>query len=72
MLPLVAIAVSPASAREAVCVAVTLVALVVLGDTGARLGGAPRSRAIVRVVTWGALAMAVTAGIGALLGTAGI
>ena len=72
VLPLVAIAVSPASAREAVCVAVTLVALVVLGDTGARLGGAPRSRAIVRVVTWGALAMAVTAGIGALLGTAGI
>ncbi len=49
---------------------VTLVALVVLGDTGARLGGAPRGRAIGRVVFWGAAAMAVTSGIGALVGTA--
>jgi len=35
----------------------------------ARLGGAPRGRATVRVVTWGAIAMAITAGIGALVGT---
>jgi len=50
-------------------VAVTLVALAVLGDLGARLGGAPRRPATVRVVVWGAIAMAVTAGIGALVGT---
>jgi VIT1/CCC1 family predicted Fe2+/Mn2+ transporter len=34
------------------------------------LGGAPRRPATVRVVVWGAIAMAVTAGIGALVGTA--
>jgi VIT1/CCC1 family predicted Fe2+/Mn2+ transporter len=49
-------------------VVVTLVALALLGDLGARLGGAPRRAATVRVVVWGALAMAVTAGIGALVG----
>ena len=47
----------------------TLVALALLGDLGARLGGAARRRATVRVVAWGAVAMAVTAGIGALVGT---
>jgi VIT1/CCC1 family predicted Fe2+/Mn2+ transporter len=69
ILPLAAIGVSPSSVRVVVCVAVTLVALVVLGDTGARLGGAPRLRAVWRVLAWGAAAMAVTAGIGALVGT---
>ena len=34
-----------------------------LGDTGARLGGAPRLRATWRVLVWGAVAMAVTAAI---------
>ena len=64
-----AIAFSPPSARAVICVAVTLVALALLGDTGARLGGALRLRATLRVVAWGAVAMAVTAGIGALVGT---
>jgi vacuolar iron transporter family protein len=70
ILPLVAIGVTPASARVVVCVAVTLLALVLLGDTGARLGGAPRLPATLRVLVWGAVAMAATAGIGALVGTA--
>jgi VIT1/CCC1 family predicted Fe2+/Mn2+ transporter len=69
-LPLFAVAVTPAGARVGVTVAVTLIALALLGDLGARLGGAPRSRATVRVVAWGAVAMAITAGIGALVGTA--
>jgi VIT1/CCC1 family predicted Fe2+/Mn2+ transporter len=69
VLPLLAIAVTPASARVAVCVAVTLIALGALGDLGARLGGAPRRRAALRVVAWGAVAMAITAAIGALVGT---
>jgi VIT1/CCC1 family predicted Fe2+/Mn2+ transporter len=68
-LPLLAVALTPASARVAATVGVTLIALGVLGDLGARLGGAPARRAIVRVVAWGAAAMAVTAGIGALVGT---
>jgi VIT1/CCC1 family predicted Fe2+/Mn2+ transporter len=69
ILPLAAIGFSPPSVRVVTCVAVTLLALALLGDIGARLGGAPRLRAIWRVVTWGAVAMAVTAGIGALVGT---
>jgi VIT1/CCC1 family predicted Fe2+/Mn2+ transporter len=68
-LPLVAVAVTPASARVAATVLVTLVALALLGDLGAHLGGAPRRRATLRVVAWGAVAMAVTAGIGAVVGT---
>jgi vacuolar iron transporter family protein len=69
ILPLVAIGVSPASVRVVICIVVTLAALALLGDTGARLGGAPRLRATWRVLVWGAVAMAVTAGIGALVGT---
>jgi VIT1/CCC1 family predicted Fe2+/Mn2+ transporter len=69
ILPLVAIALSPRSTRAAICVAVTLVALALLGDTGARLGGAPRLPATLRVLAWGALAMAATAAIGAIVGT---
>jgi VIT1/CCC1 family predicted Fe2+/Mn2+ transporter len=68
-LPLAAAAAAPASVRGGVIVTVTLLALAVLGDLGARLGGAPRVRATIRVVVWGAIAMAVTAGIGALVGT---
>ena len=68
-LPLVAVAAAPASARVAGTVVVTLVALALLGDLGARLGGAPRRRASVRIVAWGAVAMGITAGIGALVGT---
>ena len=70
ILPLVAIGVSRASVQAVVCVVVTVLALAVLGDTGARLGGAPRLRATLRVLAWGAVAMAVTAAIGALVGTA--
>ncbi len=51
-------------------VAVTLVALAVLGALGARLGGRPLLRAAVRVGAWGAVAMALTSAIGALVGTA--
>jgi VIT1/CCC1 family predicted Fe2+/Mn2+ transporter len=69
-LPLLAVALAPAGGRIAVTVAVTLVALGLLGDLGAHLGGAPRGPATVRVVVWGAIAMAITAGIGALVGTA--
>ena len=60
---------TPAAARAGATVVVTLLALGLLGDLGARLGGAPRRRATVRVVAWGAVAMAITAGIGALVGT---
>ena len=56
-------------ARIPVCVVVAAAMLILLGDLGARLGGAPRGRAIVRVTVWGLLAMGVTAGVGAIAGT---
>src|SRR4051812_36341747 len=67
-LPLLAVALAPERERAGVVVGLTLIALALLGDVGARLGGAPRRRASVRVVVWGAIAMGVTAGIGALVG----
>jgi vacuolar iron transporter family protein len=53
---------------EAVSVA-SLVFLALLGVVGAKAGGANMLKAAVRVAFWGALAMAVTAGIGAVFGT---
>ena len=72
MLPLLAVAATPAPARVGATVVVTLMALGLLGDLGARLGGAPRRRATARVIAWGAVAMAITAGIGALVGTVAV
>jgi len=51
-------------------VAVSLLCLVLLGALGAKAGGAPVMRSIVRVTFWGALAMALTAGVGSLFGAA--
>ena len=48
---------------------VSLVVLVVLGALGAHTGGAPLWKGAVRVAFWGILAMAITAGVGALFGT---
>ena len=48
----------------------SLLFLAVLGAIGARLGGAPMVKPAIRVAFWGAFAMAVTAGIGALVGRA--
>lgn len=70
VLPLLAIGVFGSSTRVLACTLVTLLALTGLGALGARLGGAPVPRAVLRVVFWGATAMAVTAGVGALVGTA--
>lgn len=47
----------------------SLLFLAILGAVGARAGGAPVLKATLRVAFWGAAAMAVTAGIGRLVGT---
>ena len=65
-LPLVVAAVAPLDTL-AIWVAVSaLLGLAVLGALGARVGGAPIGRSVLRVVFWGALAMAITAGVGRL------
>jgi VIT1/CCC1 family predicted Fe2+/Mn2+ transporter len=66
--PLLMAVVSPASWLTPVVAVGSLVFLAVLGAVGARAGGAGVLRATVRVTFWGALAMAVTAGIGKLFG----
>lgn len=43
--------------------------LALLGALGAITGGARPRKPVVRVVVWGALAMALTAGIGRVVGT---
>jgi VIT1/CCC1 family predicted Fe2+/Mn2+ transporter len=48
----------------------SLVFLAIMGSIAARTGGAPVVAGAFRVTFWGALAMAATAGIGALFGTA--
>ena len=67
-LPLLAAVLAPAGARGLTIALVALLALVLLGAGGAQLGGAPKRPAIRRVVFWGGLAMAVTAGVGHLFG----
>ncbi len=69
ILPLIALVFTPvAQVIPAVSVA-SLASLALLGAISARAGGAGMIRAATRVTLWGALAMAVTAGIGTLLGT---
>ena len=63
-------ALAPSSVRIGLIIAVTLIALSITGYMGARIGGSPPGRATLRVVLWGAVAMGLTAGIGALVGTA--
>lgn len=68
-LPLTAGALSPDSARVWIVAIMSLFFLALLGIVGANAGGAPIGRAAGRVTFWGALAMAVTALIGAAVGT---
>jgi VIT1/CCC1 family predicted Fe2+/Mn2+ transporter len=68
--PLLLAAISPLGALPAIVSAGSLAGLAVLGAVGAQAGGAPPLRAAVRVTFWGALAMALTAGIGRLVGAA--
>ena len=69
-LPLVVAAVAPLSNLVPWVAGSALLGLGLLGALGARAGGAPVGRSVVRVVFWGALAMAITAGIGRLFGVA--
>lgn len=69
-MPLAMVLVSPANLLVWTVTIASLLFLALLGAIGASAGGAPVWRATLRVTFWGALAMALTAGIGALVGTA--
>lgn len=72
ILPLLAILLPPADLRVPVTFVAVLVALALTGAIGARIGGGSITRATVRVVVGGALALAATFLIGSLLNTSGI
>jgi len=70
-MPLLAAWLTPVGRPMIVAVSVASLAfLAILGAIGARAGNAPVMRATLRVAFWGAAAMAVTAGIGRLVGAA--
>jgi VIT1/CCC1 family predicted Fe2+/Mn2+ transporter len=70
-LPLAAAWISPAGQPMIVTVSAgSLLFLALLGAIGAKAGSAPVGGATLRVAFWGAAAMAITAGIGKLVGTA--
>lgn len=69
-MPLLMVLVSPASMLVPAVSVASLLFLALLGGIGAKAGGANILRATLRVTFWGAFAMALTAGIGALVGTA--
>ncbi len=68
-LPLAMVPLSPASQLTWVVSIAALLFLGILGAVGAKAGGAPVGKAVLRVTFWGAIAMAATAAIGALFGT---
>lgn len=69
-MPLAMVLLMPRSLLVAGVSIASLIFLALLGGIGARAGGANVVRATVRVTFWGALAMALTAGIGSIFGTA--
>lgn len=67
-LPLLTVVAAPASQLIPFVSAISLILLALLGGIAARAGGAGVVAGALRVLIWGALAMAVTAGIGHLFG----
>jgi VIT1/CCC1 family predicted Fe2+/Mn2+ transporter len=68
MLPLLLVVIVPASSIVWTVSGASLLFLALLGGLAAHAGGANLLKSIIRVTFWGALAMALTAGVGALFG----
>jgi len=62
--------VAPAPSLAILVTVLSLISLAALGGIAARVGGARAHVGAARVAFWGALAMALTAGVGRLFGTA--
>ena len=72
IVPVIIVAVSPAYARIAGTFFGVIIALIITGSLSAYAGGSNKTKATIRVVIGGLLAMAVTFGIGRLFGVNGI
>ncbi|MEK7092209.1 MAG: VIT family protein [Patescibacteria group bacterium] len=71
-IPIIAILAPPVYVRIPIAFIAVLIALVITGIISARIGGAHTMRAVIRVVSGGALAMGITYGIGRLFNVSGI
>ena len=67
-LPLLVTVLAPEASLIPLVSVTSLVFLALLGGVAARVGGAPLTVGAMRVTFWGALAMGLTAGVGALFG----
>lgn len=70
LMPLLMVLISPREWLVPTVSTASLAFLALLGAIGAKAGGANVLRAMIRVGFWGAMAMTITAGIGAAFGTA--
>ena len=68
-MPLLMVLIAPSGLLVPIVTAASLDFLALLGAVGAKAGGADVVKATARVTFWGALAMGLTAGSGALFGT---
>lgn len=69
LMPLLMVLIAPASWLVPAVSVASLAFLALLGAIGAKAGGANVLKATIRMTFWGAMAMAITAGIGAVFGT---
>ena len=67
--PLLVVPIVSQNSIIAMVVCVSIIGLAGLGVLGAKAGGAPVGRSVLRVCFWGIIAMALTAGIGKMFGT---
>jgi len=59
---------APVNLMEYALYVVTIFALIILGAVSARAGGSSKTKAIVRIVIWGSIAMGLSALVGYLFG----
>jgi VIT1/CCC1 family predicted Fe2+/Mn2+ transporter len=72
IIPLLAIMFSPTELQTPITFLAVLTALIITGTLSAQVGGANKTKATIRVVFGGILAMAITYGIGSMFGAIGI
>lgn len=68
LVPIVAVLIAPTTWTSSASISASLAALCLFGAAAAYAGRAPIAKGAIRVVCWGALAMAFTAGVGSLFG----
>ncbi len=68
VLPLLVIIFAPLKGMEYWLYGFTILSLILLGTTAARTGGSNVVKEVTRITIWGTIAMALSAGVGALFG----